>query len=387
METSDWYALGIPLFLVAIGLEAWLGWRRGLASYRLHDTLCDLGCGLGGLLVGVFLGVLTLSLYDLAYRAAAVVRWTAGSPVPWVLGFVGVDFLYYWFHRLGHEVNLFWAIHAVHHQSEEFNFAVALRQPWFSDAYAILFYWPLPILGVPAECFFVAVAGLSLYQVLLHTRLVGRPGPLGWLFNTPSHHRVHHSRDERDLDRNFGATLIVWDRLFGTFRHEGETEPPYGTTRRFASWNPFWAQVQGFARLAAAARAAPRPLDRLRIWFAAPASLPPISEAVPTPLPPGTGAYVVAQYAVLGASSIAVLVSAASALDPTVASAALFLLASMAVLGGLADGRPWARPAEFARQLAAAVAGAVFGGPAFAATAAAAASFAWLVRLPRAVPA
>jgi sterol desaturase/sphingolipid hydroxylase (fatty acid hydroxylase superfamily) len=197
-------------------------------------------------------------LYDLAFTHGRVITWKNGSTGPWLLAFVGVDFCYYWFHRKGHELRVLWTIHVVHHQSPRYNISVALRQPWLSDLSAIFFYAPLPILGVPAEPFFVAVALLSMYQVLLHTEidrallkrakstaLSRAHDAYAFFFNVPSHHRVHHARNLAPFSRNFGATLIVWDRLFGTFMKEPEGEPVVYGTRDAGPRLSAWAS-QGF---------------------------------------------------------------------------------------------------------------------------------------------
>lgn len=271
LETSAYYALLVPLFALFVGIEAGLGRRRGLALYRRADTLSDLSCGLGQLLVGVFTGPLVLFLYDRTFRHFALFQWDERTPWPWLFAIVGVDFCYYWFHRAGHRIALFWAVHSVHHQSEEYNLAVALRQPWFSDLTALIFYAPLPLLGIGEAPFFAAVALLSIYQVTLHTRLLGRPGRYGYVFNTPSHHRVHHGYGDRYADKNFGATLIIWDRLFGTFAPEDEAEPVrYGLGSGHPGYDPVGAQLAFFRTLVSQARATPSLRQALRVCFGPP---------------------------------------------------------------------------------------------------------------------
>lgn len=249
METSSWYALGIPLFVTLLVGERLL-LRRGLRD--ASDTITNLGCGLGQVVFGVFSGPLVLLLYrgfHARFAAFVLPPW-----VEWPLAFVGVDACYYWMHRGNHRVRLFWLTHVVHHQSERFDVSVALRQTWLSDFVALFYYWPLPLLGVREVPFFAAVAVLSVYQVLLHTELVGRSrSAYGLVFNTPSHHRVHHSRSQLPGPlsgrggRNFGATLIVWDRIFGTFEAESR-DVTYGVRPPFVSADPIWAQVEPFAR-------------------------------------------------------------------------------------------------------------------------------------------
>ena len=174
----------------------------------------------------------------------------AGPPPPgWVIGaqvlfFVYLDdFLYYWFHRLSHEINAFWAAHVVHHQSEEYNLAVALRQGTFQGVFSWVFYLPLAVLGFPPLVFLTVSSIDTLYQFWIHTRVIGRLGPLEWVLNTPSNHRVHHAKNPQYIDKNCGGALIIWDRMFGTYA--AEVEPPvFGVlempTRPF---NPFYLQL------------------------------------------------------------------------------------------------------------------------------------------------
>ena len=164
--------------------------------------------------------------------------------------FIGIAFAYYWFHRSSHRINFLWAAHVVHHQSEEYNLAVALRQSSLQPFFSWVFYLPLAILGFPPKMFFTLVAVNVLYQFWIHTRLLGRLGPFEWILNTPSHHRVHHGQNPQYIARNHGGTLIIWDRMFGTFQVEEET-PRYGLKRDFDSQNPFvvWiSEIPGLYR-------------------------------------------------------------------------------------------------------------------------------------------
>ena len=211
----------------------------------------------------------------------------------WVLGMLGVDFTYYWYHRFCHRVNFAWGTHVVHHQSEEYNLAVALRQSWFGKFFHWIFDLPLALLGVPPAIYATAWSINLLYQFWIHTRAIGKLGPVEWIFNTPSHHRVHHGCNARYLDSNYAGILIIWDRMFGSFKPE-QDEPVYGTVKPLASWNPLWANVQYFFHLASEARATPRAWDKLKVWFAPPewrsSALPPHPEVTDADLQarPGT---------------------------------------------------------------------------------------------------
>ena len=216
---ASYIAFAVPFFFVLIAIELAVARARLRAVYRLADALGDLGCGMIQQVSPVFLAASVLAGYTFVYERLRVVTWSAPAAA-WVVAFVGVDFLYYWWHRSSHEVNVLWAAHVVHHQSEDYNLAVALRQAVLTSYTAQLFYVPLAFLGVPPLVFASVNAISTLYQFWIHTELVGKLGWMEELFNTPSHHRVHHAINPQYLDKNHGAIFIVWDRLFGTFARE-----------------------------------------------------------------------------------------------------------------------------------------------------------------------
>jgi len=359
-------AFAIPFFLVLIAVELFVARRRGREVYRLADALADLGCGIGQQVAMVFGAAVLLAAYDWLHVHGSLVTFPAGSPWPWVIAFVGVDVLYYAWHRASHEVNLLWAVHAVHHQSEDYNLAVALRQAVLSGFTSLPFYAPMAFLGVPTAVYATMVALSTLYQFWIHTELVGKLGAAELVLNTPSHHRVHHAVNPRYLDRNYGAILIVWDRLFGSFAEERE-RPVYGVTKPMASFNPVWAQVQTWAEVAGKGRQL-RGLDRLRIWWKSPAWNPagaalPDEETVqarPKHQPSQAGralqVYALVQFAPLVAATFVLLLVQGSAPAARLVVPALFVLWTLLTVGGLLDGRRWAVPAELARLVALAAA-------------------------------
>ncbi len=198
----------------------------------------------------------------------------------WVLCFIGVDFFYYWFHRASHRVAAIWATHVVHHQSEDYNLAVALRQSALQPAFSWAFYLPLAFIGFPPPMFALLLSINVLYQFWIHTKLIGKLGPLEWILNTPSHHRVHHGSDPKYLDKNHAGTLIIWDRMFGTFQEE-EEPPTYGITKPLRSWNPIWANVHFWVDLYKLAQETPSFKDRLLIWVRPPGWRPSSLAAAP----------------------------------------------------------------------------------------------------------
>ena len=191
--------------------------------------------------VSIFLKTLMLLVADYVQRNFSPFT----IPTTWwsiLLLFVLFEFLFYWAHRLGHEVNVFWAAHVVHHQSESYNLSVALRQPWVMSLMTFFLFLPIPLLGFNALTFGLVAAVSTLYQFWIHTQTVGK---LGWFekwLNTPSHHRVHHGSNPQYMDKNYGGSLIIFDRLFGTFEEEKETVK-YGVTHPFGSHNAVWANT------------------------------------------------------------------------------------------------------------------------------------------------
>lgn len=264
----EYIALAIPVFFLLMALEWLWAWHKGLKAYRLPDMMANLSCGIGQQVLGLFLSLGTVAAYGYIYD-----HWRLFTlPTTWwmwLLLFLGVDFCYYWFHRLSHEINFLWAAHVVHHQSEDYNLSVALRQSWFQQFFSWLFYIPLAWLGFHPIHLLTVAAFNTLYQFWIHTELIGRLGPLEWLLNTPSHHRVHHGSNPEYIDRNHGGTLIVWDRLFGTFEPE-KAPVVYGITTPLRSFNPFTANFQYWQYLIQLSRDARRLKDKVFAWLAMP---------------------------------------------------------------------------------------------------------------------
>jgi sterol desaturase/sphingolipid hydroxylase (fatty acid hydroxylase superfamily) len=357
-------ALAIPVFLLAMGLELVVARVRRRAVYRTQDALADMGCGVAQQVAGVFFAASLLAAYEGVFRRA-LVHFPEGSAWPWLVAFVWVDVAYYWWHRLSHEVNVLWAVHAVHHQSEDYNLAVALRQAILSSVTQLPFYLPLALLGVPTLVYATISALSTLYQFWIHTELVGRLGPVEWVLNTPSAHRVHHAVNPRYLDRNYAATLIVWDRLFGSYAPERE-RAVFGVTKPFRSFNPVWAQLQPWSELLAKSRQL-HGLDRLRIWWKSPAWTPggtslPSEEQVQArpkferPVARGIRRYAFVQFMPLIAATFLVLLWAEEASPRALGVVGLFTFWTLLTVGGLLDGARWAVPAELVRLAALAAA-------------------------------
>lgn len=228
----------IPFFVLLLSIEAWFSYRENKHLYETKDTFTSLGLGIGNVLTGFITKALIFWLFTFFYEhrlfTLAENKWWY-----WVLLFFADDFSYYWFHRTSHYVNYFWASHVVHHSSQHYNLAAALRQTWTGNLTGAFLFWAwMPLVGFhPIWILFMQQLSL-IYQFWIHTETIHRlPPPLEFVLNTPSHHRVHHGSDLKYLDKNHGGILIIWDRLFGSFQPE-EERPTYGLTKNIESFNP-----------------------------------------------------------------------------------------------------------------------------------------------------
>jgi alkylglycerol monooxygenase len=264
----DFILYAVPFFIVLIAVELLADRWRGVSHYRVADAINSMSTGVLSTTTGLLTKGIGLLTYGFALEHVALFELSADSVWVWVLAFVLYDFCYYWLHRMGHERNILWAAHSVHHQSEEYNLSTALRQTSTGFLLGWIFYLPMAVLGVPLLVF-VSVAALNLlYQFWVHTRHIPKLGWFEWFFVSPSNHQAHHAQNALYMDRNYGGVFIIWDRLFGSFQEEDDNEPViFGVTTPLASWNPLWANVQFYVQLWDDARRAERTWDKLRIWF------------------------------------------------------------------------------------------------------------------------
>ncbi|MBM3177410.1 MAG: sterol desaturase family protein [Bacteroidetes bacterium] len=260
--------VAMPAFFVLVVLEKWWGWYQGKDTVRMNDMIASLSSGI----TNVTKDVLGLSLVVISYgwMLDRFQVFSVGTGwATYLLAFVALDFAGYWVHRIAHEYNLFWNNHIVHHSSEEFNLACALRQSISSviKIFAV-FLLPAAVLGVPPAVI-ATIAPLHLFaQFWYHTQHINKMGWLEYVIVTPSHHRVHHAINPEYLDRNYGQIFIVWDKMFGTFQPElSETPCIYGVTRPVQTWNPIKINFMHLFLLIRDAWHASRLLDKLTIWF------------------------------------------------------------------------------------------------------------------------
>lgn len=335
-----------PVFLVLSGLEAFALRKR--RPVRLADFASGVGCTILDQIVHAPTVVVFLAAYGSIHARFGVAAFGGVSVLGWIVAVLAHDLAYYAFHVASHRINVLWAAHVVHHEGEDYNFDVSWRQGAVATLVSYAFYLPLALF-VPPATFLVVHLVYQVHQFLVHTSLVGRLGPLEWIVATPRIHRLHHGRDARYLDRNYGGFLCLWDRLFGTFVADAG-EPDYGVTDGMRTWNPYAANVHFFARLWRESRAAKGTAAALRVWLGSPSSL-----AKPTAVParydasvePGMRAYLLAQLGVVVLAAFVAL-GAPHAWNVRL-PAAIFVLVSLATLPAFLDRRPWATRAEWIR--------------------------------------
>jgi len=265
----DLIQLAIPAFIALMLVEAIVGVLLQREIYEVKDAAASISMGLGNLATDLLAKVVQFSILTFLYRFAIFhidYQWWA-----WVLLFFCDEFSYYWFHRVSHECRIFWASHVVHHSSQRYNLSTALRQTWTGSFMSFVFWIWLPIVGFPPIMIMTMKAISLLYQFWIHTELIRSLGPLEFVFNTPSHHRVHHGSNLRYIDRNHGGTLIIWDKLFGTFEPENPADPVrFGLTKNIQTYNPVRIAFHEWAALFHDAWAAPGWRNKLRYIFGNP---------------------------------------------------------------------------------------------------------------------
>lgn len=268
----NYLALAIPLFLVLMGAEYLYARKKGKRFFRFPDSIANINVGIAERLFDTFTVGIFYFVYDYLHRHYAIFE-IRSSVLLWITLLIFTDFLWYWYHRLAHEVSIFWCAHVVHHQSEEFNYTVSARITVFQAFVRVGFWAVLPVIGFPPAMITSVLLVHGLYPFFIHTRTIGKLGWLEYILVTPSHHRVHHASNPQYLDRNYGDLLIIWDKLFGTFTAEDE-EPVYGLTTPLNSHSFLWQHFHFFLEMIYAVRHADNWRQRLKIIFGKPDYVP-----------------------------------------------------------------------------------------------------------------
>jgi sterol desaturase/sphingolipid hydroxylase (fatty acid hydroxylase superfamily) len=248
-DINSIYVVALPIILLMIFVEVLVASARNISAYKTNDSLGTLGLLTGNILMAVSIKGFTLAFHLFLYEFR-VFDLVSLFPIwiLWLMTFVLIDFIFYFYHRISHRSRFLWAIHMSHHSSEEMNFVVAYRQAWLGPISKVPFFMILPIIGLDPTM--IAVAGVlsTLWGIVGHTQIINKLGPFEWIFNTPSHHRVHHGSNAQYIDRNYGNLLIIWDRFFGTF--EPENEPvKYGLVKNVNTFNPIKITFMGWQEI------------------------------------------------------------------------------------------------------------------------------------------
>ena len=384
-EVPPFVSRAIPWFIIMIAFEVMVSAIQGLGRqrYNVKETLCSLALGITQQIFGIPISIASNLAYVYTYEHLGVMTVPHDSLLCWWALVIGVDFGYYWLHRWCHEFHVGWIGHSVHHSGQFYNLATALRQGILQGLFSPLFYLPLALLGLPPPMFVAHKAFNLLYQYWIHTSLIGSLGPLEYVLNTPAHHRVHH---RPGANVNYAGVLIIWDRMFGTFRDEGASGQVdrYGLGKQLNTFDPLsanWEHVRrtmptlGLAScilpwrrrlqpswtLRLSALAQPLPSTRAGLWPTANWGLP-VQESLKYmgSVPPPSRrsrAFLEVSYLVLHTAGVLVGYLALEGLAreprggfrPSTYALAAWLLLSLGSLGRLADGHPSARVLEWFR--------------------------------------
>jgi len=356
----DLILYAVPGFFLLIAIELIAEKVRGTNYYRLNDSITSLTTGTLSQVQKVVQLMVPFTIYVMVFENFAFFE-QPNSILIWVIAFIGYDFCYYWLHRFGHEMNLLWAAHVVHHSSEEYNLSTALRQTGTSFL-SFIFYLPMALLGFDPVMVATVGALNLIYQYWVHTQHIGKLGWYEWIFVTPSNHRGHHAQNAVYIDRNYGGVFILWDRLFGSYQEELEDDPPiYGIRGALQSWNPLWANVQVYTRLWQDCWHTKNWWHKLTIWFRRTGWRPPdVVERYPlfktdldhfkkfdTDLSYRTKVYAFLGYVFNAGLTLALVFNLQNLSVVQEALIIAFIMLSTFLLGAVMEGRSFAYRAEF----------------------------------------
>ncbi len=236
----NWIGLAIPMFLFFMGLEYYYSKKKGKNFFQYAESVANLNVGIAERLLDLFTTGLFFWFFVYIHEHFAIFDIRAGV-FTWILLFLLTDLVWYWYHRLAHEINAFWAVHVVHHQSEDFNYTVSARITVFQAVVRCLFWSVLPLIGFPPLMISIFLLIHGLYPFFVHTQMLGKWGWFEKILVTPTHHGIHHASNREYLDKNYGDVLILWDKLFGTFaREQANIKIEYGLTQPLKSHSFLW---------------------------------------------------------------------------------------------------------------------------------------------------
>eukprot|EP01133_Synstelium_polycarpum_P010929 gene10929-12736_t len=372
-EYPDYISACIPYFILFVGLEQILGLLiKKKDDFLLKDSFSSLSTGLTTIIYEKLVPSTILATIEFIgviyiWRNWRIIDIPEDSKIASLACFLLVDFGYYWFHRMAHEINYIWATHATHHSSEKYNLSTALRQSVFQIYTSWIFYLPLGFF-MPPQLYFYHKQLNTIYQFWIHTKYIGKLGPIDWIFNTPTHHRVHHGRNPKYLDKNYAGTLIVWDRMFGTFQEEDE-EVFYGLVHPLGSSDPSWCQIHHWVEMAQATRQHSSILDKIKVFFYGPGwikggprlgsidDIPvphngDIPERLGTPISTMLSVYISVHFLTVSLASLASLAMYETALGHTwITMIMVYLYLSLTSFGAIFDHKKYALHFELCRLL------------------------------------
>ncbi|MBL4658034.1 MAG: sterol desaturase family protein [Flavobacteriales bacterium] len=259
-----------PIFALIILTEVLINYQQRRELYELKDSAASIGTTVGVILIGSVSKTIAFLVMMVVYQYR-VIDQEIGIWWYFLILFFAEDFTFYWHHRLSHELRVLWAAHVNHHSSQKLNYTVAIRQSWVEVCYRYIFWLWLPLMGFHPLHVLLFQSFNAIFQFWPHTQLIRKVGFIEWIFNTPSHHRVHHSSNTIYLDRNHAGILIIWDRMFGTFQVELDEEPcVYGLTNNIDTFNPLKFQALGYIDLWKDVSRADKLSDKLKYIFKPP---------------------------------------------------------------------------------------------------------------------
>lgn len=273
LEFNNPVLYAIPFFVLLLGLECYLNYKERTEHYNWKDSAASISMGLGSIFIDLLSKSIAFWCFFYIYNHYGLFKEALSyTLLGWILLFFLDDFTFYWHHRLSHQIRLLWAAHVNHHSSVYYNLSTALRQSWSELFYKYWWYLWLPLLGFPPLMILTQISINLIYQFWIHTKRIDRfPSWFEFIFNTPAHHRVHHAKNVRYLDKNHAGILIIWDRIFGTFELEDPNDPvEFGITTNINSYNPLHIATHEFANLAKDIQRAPTWKDKLGYLFLPP---------------------------------------------------------------------------------------------------------------------
>lgn len=269
MEKVNYLAFALPAFFIFLFIEYQVAkYKKRQDIFKYESSITNISIGIAERLLNLFISASFYSLFYYIYEHYALLN-IPNTWYTWILLILATDLVWYWYHRLGHEVNLLWAAHIVHHQSEEFNLTVAARITVFQALIRNVFWCVLPWVGFHPSLVIFILLFHGVYSFFTHTQIVGKLGWLEYIFITPSLHGVHHASDEKYLDKNYGDVFVFWDKLFGTFQRE-EEKPKYGLTHPIKSYSFLWQHFHYYLEILEAVKRANTLKDKIRIAFGSP---------------------------------------------------------------------------------------------------------------------